>query len=89
MPTALLPSITTTMDGFDLVAVGETKDGQGEVRLFRNLGPDGFKDVTTEVGLDKIQLKDPRAIITGDYDGDGATDLLITESHGPALLPAQ
>ena len=74
-------------DGWiDLVAVGETADGKGEVRLFRNLGPDGFKDVTADVGLDKIQLKDPRAIITGDYDGDGATDLLITQSHGPAVL---
>jgi len=74
-------------DGWvDLVAVGETKDGKGEVRLFRNLGPDGFKDVTTDVGLDEIQLKDPRAIITGDYDGDGATDLLITQNHGPAVL---
>ena len=74
-------------DGWvDLVAVGETKDGKGEVRLFRNLGADGFKDVTTEVGLDKIQLKEPRAIITGDYDGDGATDLLITQNHGPAVL---
>jgi cytochrome c-type biogenesis protein CcmH/NrfG len=74
-------------DGWvDLIAVGETKDSKGEVRLFRNLGPDGFKDVTADVGLDKIQLKDPRAIITGDYDGDGATDLLITQNHGPAVL---
>ena len=74
-------------DGWiDLVAVGETKDGKGEVRLFRNLGPDGFKDVTADVGLDKIQLKDPRAVITADYDGDGATDLLITQNHGPAVL---
>jgi tetratricopeptide (TPR) repeat protein len=74
-------------DGWvDLVAVGETKDGKGEVRLFRNLGADGFKDVTADVGLDKIQLKDPRAIITGDYNGDGATDLLITQNHGPAVL---
>ncbi len=74
-------------DGWvDLVAVGETKDGKGEVRLFRNLGADGFKDVTADVGLDKIQLKDPRAIITGDYDSDGATDLLITQNHGPAVL---
>ena len=70
----------------DLVAVGETKDGKGEVRLFRNLGPAGFKDVTADVGLDKIQLNEPRAIITGDYDGDGATDLLITQNHGPAVL---
>jgi tetratricopeptide (TPR) repeat protein len=74
-------------DGWvDLVAVGETKDGKGEIRLFRNLGPDGWKDVTADVGLDKIQLKDPRAIITGDYDSDGATDLLITQNHGPAVL---
>src|SRR5204863_8281798 len=54
------------------------------VRLFRNLGPDGFQDVTADVGLDKIVLKDPRSIITGDYDG--ATDLLITQNHGPAVL---
>ncbi len=74
-------------DGWiDLVAIGETADGKGEARLFRNFGPDGFKDVTADVGLDKIQLKDPRAIITADYGGDGATDLLITQNHGPAVL---
>ena len=74
-------------DGWvDLAAVGETKDGKGELRLFRNLGPDGWKDVTADVGLDKIQLKDPRALVTADYDGDGATDLLITQNHGPAVL---
>ncbi len=74
-------------DGWvDLVAAGETADGTGEVRLFRNLGPDGWKDVTADVGLDKIQFKDPRAFITGDYDNDGATDLLITQNHGPAIL---
>jgi tetratricopeptide (TPR) repeat protein len=74
-------------DGWvDLVAVGETKDGKGEVRLFRNLGPDGWKDVSAETGLDKIPLKEPRSIIVGDYDNDGAVDLLITQNHGPAVL---
>jgi tetratricopeptide (TPR) repeat protein len=78
-------------DGWvDIAVVGQTKremkEGKGEIRLFRNLGSDGFKDVTVDVGLDKIQLKEPRAIITGDYDGDGATDLLITQNHGPAVL---
>ncbi len=74
-------------DGWvDLAAVGETKDGRGEVRLFRNLGPDGWKDVSADVGLDKIQLKGPRAIIAGDYDNDGAVDLLITQNHGRAVL---
>jgi len=82
-----LAAIDYDNDGWvDIVAVGETKDGKGEVRLFRNLGPDGFQDVSADVGLDKIQLKDPRAIITGDYDKDGATDLLITQNHGPAVL---
>jgi tetratricopeptide (TPR) repeat protein len=74
-------------DGWvDLAAVGKTKDGKGEIKLFRNLGPDGFKDVTADVGLDNIQLKNPRALLTADYDGDGATDLLITQNHGPAVL---
>jgi tetratricopeptide (TPR) repeat protein len=74
-------------DGWvDLVAVGETKDGRGEIKLFRNLGRDGFKDVTADVGLDKIHLEHPRAISTGDYDNDGAVDLLITQDGGPAVL---
>src|SRR5580698_8926275 len=74
-------------DGWvDLVAVGETAEGKGEMKLFRNLGPDGFKDVTADVGLDKVVLKAPRAIIVGDFDGDGATDLLITQNRGPAVL---
>lgn len=74
-------------DGWiDLAAVGETADGRGEIRLFRNLGRDGFQDVTAEVGLAKINLKDPRALITADYDQDGATDMLITQSRGPVVL---
>src|SRR5581483_7010716 len=74
-------------DGWvDLAAVGETKDSKGEIRMFRNLGPDGWKDVTADVGLDKVQLTAPRALVTADFDGDGATDLLITQNHGPAVL---
>jgi len=75
-------------DGWvDLIAVGEAPgNGKGEIRLFRNLGPDGFKDVTADVGLDKVELLEPRNIITGDFDNDGATDLLITQSRQPAVL---
>jgi tetratricopeptide (TPR) repeat protein len=75
-------------DGWiDLLVAGEVfGSGKGELRLFRNLGPDGFKDVTADVGLDKIELRDPRTIITGDFDNDGATDLLVTQSRGPAVL---
>src|SRR5579872_2031094 len=79
-------------DGWvDLAVVGQralqkSEPEKFEIRLFRNLCPDGWKDVTADVGLDKMQLKEPRAIITGDYDNDGATDLLITQNHGPAVL---
>ena len=34
----------------------------------------------------RFSSKIPARIITGDYDNDGATDLLITQNHGPAVL---
>jgi hypothetical protein len=43
--------------------------------------------LTSDVGLDKIVTRDPR-IITGDYDGDGAADLLIAESRAGGMLHA-
>ncbi|HVZ16217.1 MAG TPA: FG-GAP-like repeat-containing protein, partial [Terriglobales bacterium] len=74
-------------DGWiDLAAVGETKDGKFEVRILRNEGGKGFRDISTELGLDKVQLKEPRGIYAADYDGDGDTDLLITQNSAPTAL---
>ena len=74
-------------DGWiDLAAVGETEDGRGEIRLFRNLGKNGFKDVTADVGLDAIKLDSPRALLVADVDGDGGVDLLLTQSQGSPVL---
>jgi Flp pilus assembly protein TadD len=74
-------------DGWvDLAAAGETTDGRGEIRLFRNLGKNGFKDVTDEVGLSAIHPAAPRALLAADVDGDGATDLLVTQARGAAIL---
>ncbi|MGH9500323.1 MAG: FG-GAP-like repeat-containing protein [Terriglobales bacterium] len=74
-------------DGWvDLVAIGETANGKAEVRLFRNLGPSGFKDVSAEVGLSELELDEPRSITVTDFDNDGAADLLITQNLGPAVL---
>jgi tetratricopeptide (TPR) repeat protein len=74
-------------DGWvDLVATGETEDGKAEVRLFRNLGPDGFKDVSAEVGLAGLELHEPRSITTADFDNDGAADILVRQNLGPTLL---
>ena len=69
-------------DGWiDLAVVGESDRGF-EVRLLRNVGPKGFEDVTAAVGLDKVKLHDPRALIAADIDGDGDADLLITQADG-------
>ncbi len=73
-------------DGWlDLVAVGEV-DGKGEIRLLRNLGGKSFEDVSAATGLATLKLHQPRALITADYDGDGDTDLLITQNGGPPML---
>ena len=69
-------------DGWiDLAVVGETDRGS-EIRLFRNEGPSGFKDVTSAVGLDKVKLNLPAALVAADIDGDGASDLLISDMEG-------
>ena len=74
-------------DGYiDLVAVGENASGKAEIKLLRNLGTKGFADVTAEVGLDKLSLSDPSAVVVADYDGDGAADLLITQKNGSPVL---
>jgi hypothetical protein len=74
-------------DGWmDLVAVGENFSGEGHIVLLRNEGEKGFRDVTSEVGLDKIVLHNPRGVIAFDFDGDGSTDLLITQNDLPPVL---
>ena len=67
-------------DGWlDVAVVGEGDHGF-EIRLLRNLGAKGFEDVTVAVGLDKIKLEGPRALVAADIDGDGDADLLITQA---------
>ena len=74
-------------DGWiDLAAVGEDSTGAGHIALFRNEGRAGFRDVTEEVGLSKIPLTHPRSIVTADFFGDGAPDLLVTQNGGPPVL---
>ncbi|HXW18334.1 MAG TPA: FG-GAP-like repeat-containing protein, partial [Candidatus Acidoferrales bacterium] len=73
-------------DGWiDLVAAGEDESG-GRIALFRDEGPAGFRDVTRDVGLDKITLSHPRAVVPFDFDADGAVDLLVTQAAGPPVL---
>jgi tetratricopeptide (TPR) repeat protein len=74
-------------DGWtDIVAVGENFAGEGRIIALRNEGPNGFRDVTQETGLDTVVLRDPRAIIAFDAQGDGSTELLITQNNLPPVL---
>ncbi|MGA9882177.1 MAG: FG-GAP-like repeat-containing protein [Candidatus Acidiferrales bacterium] len=88
-----LAAVDYDHDGWvDLVAVGETFSNGGRIILLRNLGGDGhggfagFRDMTHETGLDKFALHNPRSVIAFDAEGDGSTDLLITQSGFPPLL---
>ena len=69
-------------DGWiDVAAIVESSHG-AEVRIFRNMGDGSFEDVSKALGLDRITLHDPRALITMDVDGDGDADLIVTSASG-------
>ena len=69
-------------DGWlDLAVLIETAHGPA-LRILRNLGQAGFRDVTAEVKLDGIKLRSPRSLLAADLDNDGATDLVVTQHDG-------
>ena len=73
-------------DGWiDLAVVIDTTHGP-ELRVLRNLGPKGFEDVTAQLGLNKIKLHHPRAVIAADLYGSGAPDLIVTQLNRPPVI---
>ena len=73
-------------DGWiDLAAVLEV-GSRYELHVFRNLGAKGFEDVSAALGMDKIELHEPRSVIAADVDGDGAADLIVTQWGGPPVV---
>jgi len=73
-------------DGWiDLAAVLETAHGT-ELRVFRNLGPKGFEDVSGQLGLNKIEIRDARSVVAADVNGDGAADLIVTRLNGAPMV---
>ncbi len=59
-------------------------------KLYRNLGDGRFKDVTSEVGLDRLAGGKPwfytHGVAVADFDRDGRPDLLVTGWGRVALL---
>ena len=77
-------------DGWiDLAAVVGTAKGT-ELRVCRNKGAQGFEDVSAALGLNKLKLHEPRALIAADLDNDLAADLVVTQLGGdPVVLHNQ
>ncbi len=73
-------------DGFvDLVAAG-IRNGKSEIKLFRNVGNGKFADMTSRTGLDQIHLAAEATVASADLDGDGDTDLIITQAGGAPII---
>ena len=56
-------------------AMGMKIEGSSRPRLYRNLGSDGFRDVSSEVGLDRAMA--PMGANFGDIDNDGYLDIYL------------
>jgi len=73
-------------DGWVDLAAVQSAGPKPRIILLRNEGSAGFREVTNETGLDKVSLDNPGSLITADYDGDGDSDLLVTQDGGPPVL---
>jgi len=72
----------------DIVADMLGQPAKGErPRLYRNLGPEGFKDVAAEVGLNRVTL--PMGSNFADIDNDGFLDVFLATGRPPysMLIP--
>ena len=59
-------------------------DPGGDLRLLRNLGPDGFADETTRWGLSGLPAV--TGLLAGDTDGDDSVDIVLGGPDGLRLL---
>ena len=79
---ALLQLIDYDNDGWlDIVAAGNG------LKIWRNLGPAGFRDVTSALGLDTLGRDKIDSLVAADFDNDGDTDLIVSsEKFGLRFL---
>ena len=72
-------------DGWLDLAIVVGTASESKLRVLRNVGPDGFVDVSEQLKLEEAQLKSPRSLMAVDWNGDGAADLVVTQTNGGAV----
>jgi tetratricopeptide (TPR) repeat protein len=81
-----LTAIDIDNDGWiDLAAIVQDAHGT-RLRVFRNLGPRGFEDVTAALGLSNLDLTGARSLFAADIDEDGAADLVVARGNETPLI---
>ncbi len=90
LPDALSATAATPIDfdndgWIDLAVLIQTSSGP-HLRVLRNLGLNGFADVTAQLHLDRLRLTAPQSLFALDLDHTGAPSLLLTQATGAALL---
>ena len=92
LPELALKSVSSVVaidydnDGWvDLAVLGEGSKGT-EIHLLRNSGPDGFRDLSADVGLNAFNPKANARLSALDIDGDGDTDLVITQDGASPII---
>ena len=82
-----LTAIDFDNDGWiDLAVLVQTAKGV-QVRMLRNCGPEGFRDVSDQVGLEDRVFEGARALMAADLRGEGASDLIVSGYSGiPVIL---
>ncbi|MGH9817644.1 MAG: ASPIC/UnbV domain-containing protein, partial [Candidatus Acidiferrales bacterium] len=70
----------------DLLFVGAARDNKGRLKVFRNEGTRGFRDVASSLGLDSVEVSIPGDALVFDVDNDGDTDFLFTSAKAPPVL---
>jgi hypothetical protein len=86
-PDIFVSDFAGSLNDFVASALGRPTTNVCHPRLFRNLGPSGFRDVAPQVGLDRVALA--MGLGVGDIDNDGFLDLYLGTGRPDysALMP--